>query len=317
MSRAAAVPVLLAWWSLTTVASDAGSTSPHPIPRVPTTVRSLEVSDLHNVFALSTNVYSGSTPENDAAFAALASLGVRTIISVDGAKPDVEAARRQGIRYVHLPHGYDGITEELQLKLAQASAQLPGAIYVHCHHGKHRGPAAAAILCRSFHGWTASEAEAWLIAAGTSTNYTGLYKVAREFRLPSSGELDEPADFPEATTVSGMVDAMVEIDLRWEHLRAVRAAGYVVPKDHPDLVPANEAGILREHFRELQRLSESARHGTTFMKRLETAEAEAAEAEALLRRFAAEPASEIRAGLDDAFGAIHQSCASCHRAHRD
>lgn len=83
------------------------------------------------------------------------------------------------------------------------------------------------------------------------------------------------------------------------------------------MVSADEAGILREHFRELQRLSESASHGVTFITRLETTEAEAAEAEELLRRLSSNPTSDIRARLDTVFGAIHQSCASCHRAHRD
>ena len=35
----------------------------------------------------------------------LAEAGVRTIVSVDGAVPDLDAARRWGMRYVHLEHG--------------------------------------------------------------------------------------------------------------------------------------------------------------------------------------------------------------------
>src|SRR5262245_55603645 len=66
---------------------------------------------LPNAFRIHAKVMSGGLPAGEAAFAELAELGVKTIISVDGAKPDVMAAERHGLRYVHLPHGYDGISE--------------------------------------------------------------------------------------------------------------------------------------------------------------------------------------------------------------
>ncbi len=43
--------------------------------------------------------------------------GVQLRNDFAGAKPDVETARKHGIRYVHLPHGYDGISATLQLQL--------------------------------------------------------------------------------------------------------------------------------------------------------------------------------------------------------
>ena len=114
---------------------------------------------VHNFYLLGTNVYSGSTPEGDAGFKALAELGVKTIISVDGAQPDVIRAKKFGIRYVHLPHGYSGISTNLQHQLAKAASELDGPYYVHCHHGKHRGPTAAAILCMTKDSWDAAQAE--------------------------------------------------------------------------------------------------------------------------------------------------------------
>jgi hypothetical protein len=110
---------------------------------------------------------------------------------------------------------------------------------------------------------------------------------------------------------------MVEIDNRWDHLKAIRAAGYGVPKEHPDIKPANEAVILWEHYREAQRLSDAAHRGTNFITLLKTAEAEAKEAERLLRAFAGQPAPEIRAQLDRNFDAMAKSCAACHKGHRD
>jgi len=273
---------------------------------------------VHNLFALGTNVYSGSTPEGEEGFAALEKLGVKTIVSVDGGRPDVELAKKHGMRYVHLPHGYDGISTNLQLQLAKVGEALPGPIYVHCHHGKHRGPAAAAVICMAKDGWTSNQADAWLRAAGTSTNYAGLYGVVKDFKKPSAAMLNAASsDFPETAKVSGLVDAMVGIDERWENLKAVRAAGYLPPKNHPDIKPANEAVILWEHYREAQRLPDTAQHGKDMVSRFKTAEDEAKEAERLLRIYATGAKPDIRAQLDKSFDVMGKTCASCHKAFRD
>src|SRR5262245_42817749 len=102
----------------------------------------LAVEHLPNAYRITDKVISGGLPEGDAAFQELADLGVKTVISVDGMKPDVETAKKHGLRYVHLPHGYDGVPSERVLELAKAVRELPGLIYIHCHHGKHRSPAA-------------------------------------------------------------------------------------------------------------------------------------------------------------------------------
>lgn len=285
---------------------------------LPAGVKAIEAPGLHNLFAVGTNVFSGCSPEGDQAFASLARLGVKTIITVDGAKPDVESARKHGIRYVHLPHGYDGIGADLRLQLAKAGRTLPGPIYVHCHHGKHRGPTAVAVICMANSGWTTDQAESWLVAAGTATNYAGLYNVVQTFSAPTAEAMrGVPDHFPERAVVSGLVDTMVEIDEHWEHLKTLRAAGYQAPKRHPDLKPANEAVILWEHYREAQRLPDSAHHGSNFVTRLQAAEIEVVEAERLLRLFAREAKPDLRVHLDNIFDAMAGTCASCHQAYRD
>lgn len=271
-----------------------------------------------NAFALGTNVFSGSSPEGEEGFASLEKLGVKTIITVDGAKPRTGLARKYGMRYVHLPHGYDGISTNLQMRLVQAGKALPGPIYVHCHHGKHRGPAAAAVICMGARGWSTEQAEAWLRVAGTSTNYAGLYEVVRGFTQPAVAALQAlPPAFPEIASVSGLVEAMVAIDERWEHLKAVQAAGYTAPKDHPDLNPANEAVILWELYREAGRLPAAAEHGDQFLALLKKAESEAREAESRLRRFESDQSHDLRASIDSAFSAMGKSCASCHKRYRN
>ena len=237
------------------------------------------------------------------------------------AKPDTALAQKHGLRYVHLPHGYDGINTRLQLRLAKAARALPGPLYVHCHHGTHRGPTAAAVVCLANQGWTPDQAEAWLVAAGTATNYAGLYETVRQFKKPTTEQLASiainAANFPETSSVSGLVDAMVAIDERGDHLKAVRAAGYRISKQHPDLRPPHEAVILGEQFREAQRLPDSISKGADFIARLKAAEAEAKEAEQLLWLFAADTRPALRAQLDRTFDAMAQSCVACHRTYRD
>ncbi|GMU22058.1 MAG: hypothetical protein AMXMBFR13_21460 [Phycisphaerae bacterium] len=201
-----------------------------------------EFAGLHNVIELSPGVFSGSSPEGDAGFESLRQLGIRTIISVDGATPAVEDARSRGMRYVHLPVGYEGIPAEKQQRLARAVRDLPSPIYIHCHHGKHRGPAAAASAAVLLGRLTPADGVAFLKQAGTGEMYTGLYACVRQARVPESGELDiAPADFPEVAEVNDLVAAMVEIDERFEHLQLIREAGWRIPADHPDLVPTAEA----------------------------------------------------------------------------
>lgn len=69
----------------------------------------IESGYLHNAFVLTEKVISGGQPEDAAAFEELKKLGVKTIISVDGATPDVKLAKDHGMAYIHLPIGYDGV----------------------------------------------------------------------------------------------------------------------------------------------------------------------------------------------------------------
>jgi protein tyrosine phosphatase (PTP) superfamily phosphohydrolase (DUF442 family) len=117
----------------------------------------LAIPGVHNAFRATDRIYSGSQPEGEEAFAAFARLGVKTIVSVDGSKPDVEAARKHGLRYVHLPYGYDGIPTNRMVELVKLAAEGSGPLFVHCHHGRHRGPAAVAVMCEASAGWTTTK----------------------------------------------------------------------------------------------------------------------------------------------------------------
>jgi len=275
-------------------------------------VKSLKSAHLKNLFSIDGKVVSGGAPRDEQGFQELKALGVKTIVSVDGGKPDVETARKYGMRYIHIPIGYDGTTLSNANRIAQAAETTDGAVYVHCHHGKHRGPAAVAVICESRGIWNTKEAEVWMKQAGTSPDYSGLYQMAARFqKSPDYGKV--PTHFPEQAAVSGLVDAMVEIDLRWEHLKAVQKAGYNVPPDHPDLVPEKEAVLLTEAYRELGRVKEAQELGADFVDRLKKAEQQAASLHAFVK--GGQPLR--KEGADKLWAGAGQMCGSCHKKYRN
>jgi protein tyrosine phosphatase (PTP) superfamily phosphohydrolase (DUF442 family) len=278
----------------------------------------LEIRGIENTFRLSPRLYSGGDPHGADALAALKSLGIRTIISVDGATPDVETARKLGIRYVHLPIGYDGVPREQAVRLVKAIRTLPGPVYVHCHHGKHRGPAAAAVCGIATEGWSKDEALAWMKEAGTSPDYRGLFASTREFIPPTAEELERAGkELPERAEVPALVEMMVQVDERWDRMKAVQKAGFKAPADQPDLDPPHEALQLAELFRELVRLRETKERGKVFLAEAEAAERHATSLEASLRSFAKGPTDEARKSVESAFTTVGKGCTACHASHRD
>jgi protein tyrosine phosphatase (PTP) superfamily phosphohydrolase (DUF442 family) len=274
----------------------------------------LEAVGLHNVFRVSDRILSGSSPEGEAGFSSLESLGVKSIISVDGAQPDIKAARRHGMRYVHLPFGYEGIPPVRIIELAKAATSLAGPIYVHCHHGKHRGPTAVAVmqLCCD-PSWDTSKAEAWLKTAGTDPRYTELVRLPKSLTRPTSDALDRVnAEFPEVAKVADLPRLMVGVDSGWDNLKFAKAAGWTKPMDHPDVDPAHEALQLAERFREAARLESAKKRGPVFVNSLVEAEMAATELEGLLRT-----SSPVFASAEQAFARLASTCTACHVRFRD
>lgn len=273
---------------------------------------------LHNVFRITDKLFSGSSPDSAEGFRALQKLGIKTIISVDGAKPDVTAAHQCGLRYVHLPIGYEGMSRDQALRITKAVRDLPGPVYLHCHHGQHRGPAAAAVV----HLWldttcSIATALAEMKRAGTDPHYTGLYAAPQTLRRPTPQELDQlPADFPEVAPVAALAERMVSIDHHWENLKQVRQSGWKTPADHPDLDPAHEALQLVEQFRESARLDSLKERPREFAAWLKDAERKAELLEALLRH-GKERQSVDRSAADQAFQEVGMRCTRCHAKYRD
>jgi protein tyrosine phosphatase (PTP) superfamily phosphohydrolase (DUF442 family) len=279
----------------------------------------LHTEHLPNAVRVHDQVISGGLPAGTAAFAELRALGVKTIISVDGAKPDVETATKYGLRYVHLPHGYDGIPDVRVKELAKAVRDLDGPVYIHCHHGQHRSPAAASVACVTAGLVPPSRALAVLEIAGTSKNYRGLYQAA-EAALPlEQALLDELAvDFRESVEIPPMAEAMVALEHTHDHLTAIAAAGWRVPESHPDLEPAHEALLLREHFTELLRADYVQQQPDTFRDLLRDSETAAQELENELRKWQLAKGRPMPPeSLQPSADRIAANCKRCHQKYRD
>jgi protein tyrosine phosphatase (PTP) superfamily phosphohydrolase (DUF442 family) len=294
------------------LATAAGCGQPAATTRPAT--EAVEAPGLHNVYRITDKLLSGSSPDDESGFASLQQLGVKTIISVDGMRPNVELAHKYGMRYVHIPIGYDGVPREAGLRLARAVRDLQGLVYLHCHHGKHRGPAAAAVvhLCLD-ECCPVEQALAELKRAGTDPRYVGLYAAARYLTRPSASDLDAlPAEFPEVAEVAALAQLMVQVDERWEHLKQVRSAGWQKPPSHPDIDPPHEAALLGEHYREAARLPDVEMRPNEMSQWLTEAEQGARELEDRLRR-----GTVNATAAEEAFQAAAGACSRCHARYRD
>lgn len=272
----------------------------------------VDIATIHNALKWSNNIYSGSCPEGgEAGFKALAAMGIKTVITVDGAQPDVENAKKYGLRYVHIPVEYSGIARVDAIKIIRAVRDLPGPVFIHCHHGLHRGPAAAALVAIALANYDNQKADDALKQAGTGLNYKGLWRDVDDFKAPTQAEIDAADNsFPEKVPMRNMTAAMIALDERLDGLKAAQKAKWTAPADHPDINPPHEAMLLREHYTELKRSPASAKFPTDFMTKLDTSERNAQALEDALRGKDLEKATT-------AFDAVKADCSGCHKVYRD
>lgn len=265
-------------------------------------------------------VYSGGEPQGREELEQLAALGVKTIISVDGSEPDVETARQLGMRYVHVPIGYDGLETDQSLTIARALRDLPGPVFFHCYHGKHRGPAAAATAAVLTGRATNDEALAFLTTVGTSPNYAGLWACVREASADDAWMIDAaPADFPEVVHPDGLVGTMAAVGRALDNLKLLRDVSWAAHPDHPDLVGANEAGRLADDMRRIAEESAGkiAQGTADDYDRMMVRSAELAQSleDLLLARDSGAPPTTD--AITSALTALSRSCDDCHRTFRD
>jgi protein tyrosine phosphatase (PTP) superfamily phosphohydrolase (DUF442 family) len=260
------------------------------------------------VVRLSERLYSAGLPSGEEGFRSVQRLGIRTLISVDGAPPDVALARRFGIRYVHLPIGYDGCPQPMADRIVKAVRDLPGPVLIHCHHGKHRSPTAAALARIALDGISSEQAVREMERAGTGKAYTGLYADVRRYRPPTSARLDAmPADFPETTPTPPLVTAMVQIERRFDRLVQLQKSGW---KDAAAVDAAQEALQLRELYTELNRRPDQRGRPADYRTWMRRGQQDSSALETALRARTWDAASM-------ALGRLAAGCGACHAAHRN
>lgn len=299
-----------------TAGGDPASTQ---VPAVPVTLalpaldaqQPTQLPGLHNVVRYSERTLSGGVPEGREGLHTLAAMGVKTVISVDGAEPDAATADRLGLRYIHLPISYNGIPAERQQELAQAIANADGPIYVHCHHGKHRSASAlgaALALCGIL---TPEAATARMKVSGTGENYQGLWRaVASAKPLPAAELRADVAKFPKVARVKGTVAIMSEIDAVFENVGHLQQAHWQTPVDHPDLVVGKEVKRLHTLFEQMHADPDSQQQPAAYQSLLARAIDQAKALDAAV-------AAKDQAAADTQFGSLQKSCKECHKAHRD
>ena len=271
-----------------------------------------ESAGVHNVFHLSEQVISGSEPHGDEAFERLAAMGVKTILSVDGKVPDEESAARHGMRYIHVPIHYSGISEDELVRIAKTFREAEGPFFVHCFHGKHRGPAAAAVGRMVLDGATREQALAEMRQwCGTSSKYEGLFRTVASGEMPSTASTVRYAwDFPAAHPLGGFRQAMVEVARHWDNLVALEERDWQTDPKHPDVDARNEAAKLADLFARANGLPEVQSSPEDFRDWMDTSVEEAGRLQQSLEAGEGAKASK-------ALRNVKQTCGSCHAGYRN
>lgn len=279
---------------------------------------------LRNVFHLGTRIVSGSEPHGEDAFRVLAGKQIRTIITVDGKVPDKAMAAKFGMRYVHIPIQYSGISQAEIAQLAKTFREQPGPFFVHCFHGRHRGPAAAAIGRLVLDGVAREKAIAEMRQwCGTSKTYEGLYRTIAMATIPSAEQtaaLD--FEFPAAHPMGGVAGSMVPIVRARDHLRELRKRAWRTDEAHPDVDALNEADKLLTLFEQL-RMVDSSEYDDDYRGWIEDSVRQTRGLRDALRE---QRAGRAKSGVESEeklehigrhFDALLQTCNACHDEYRN
>jgi protein tyrosine phosphatase (PTP) superfamily phosphohydrolase (DUF442 family) len=144
-------------------------------------VEKLSIEGVKNVYRLSPHIITGGQPDSEAGFAELQKLGVKTILSVTDATPDEETAEKYGMKYVHVPMDYEGVSPEQREKILNTVNKTSDPVYIHCNSGRNRGATAAAICLIGTEGKSNDEAISWMKMRGVDEEKQKLYEAVRNY----------------------------------------------------------------------------------------------------------------------------------------
>ena len=228
----------------------------------------------------------------------LVALGIKKVISVDALPPESNLWG-ESIQVRHLPLGYSDLLRTHQLRLARELSIDPIRTYIHCHHGKHRGPAAALAALRNLGQLDQAEATTWLDRCGV--DYQGLRQAVHNAQPQSSENIQAAMPLEEIVATGSLSRLMAEIDQVWDRLKKVPSPG------DPDARTQKEDAA---HLVDLFRMSSESAGPVdpAYPKQMQEAIDLATKLESQLQD--GQDAPQLRA-------ALRSSCRTCHRAFRD
>ncbi|RMF43398.1 MAG: hypothetical protein D6753_05285 [Planctomycetota bacterium] len=266
-----------------------------------------------------TDLFSGAAPVSDEDYEQLDSLGIQTVVCVDASGSSRSEALRRGWKYAHIPFSYDGIRPSHAVQIAYVLAHFPKPIYIHCHHGQHRAPAALALGAIATGRLTNDAALSLLRMAGTGRDYVGLWQCIATAQ-PMPGFPSEMA-IPERVEPQPLQTTMLQLEAHMEVLEARRPAtarqdlhtpqhpgnaSPEAPTVEPQWNPTARALLVYEHLRELRQGGELPFPG--YPARLQ----EAIEAADQLYRTCQQSPQDIAGKIQ----AVRARCDACHQHRR-
>ncbi len=274
-----------------------------PAHKTPTPIE-LEDIGMPNLVRVSPSVYSGSEPSGETTFQHLAQHNFKTVVSVDGKPPAVELAKKHRLKTVHIPLSYGELNQESFLALIRVAQDCETPLYIHCHHGTHRGPVAAVIIALAKAELDIESGLQILSQVGTHPDYTGLWKAVRSFQPPPP---NTPLPTLQATApTTDLAQAMAELDRHFAILKSHQEAQWNTELSsslHSTVV------LVREAFSEMQRLH-AAEYPPAFQNLLQTSvdQSQAWEQDLKTNSSILNPPH---------FRQLKQTCHNCHDQFRD
>ena len=269
-------------------------------------IKKINSENLENLLEVQKGLLSGGEPKTEKSFKELSQRGVKVIVSVDGAIPKVDFARKYGMRYIHIPIGYDELSEETLLSIKSLAIEVDEKLFIHCHHGRHRGPTVAAIFLMEKEVCQNGQSLKLLEKAGTGEQYTGLWSSVKDHVIQKA---DKPLpELLEVAQVDSMVESMAKIDRLYDNLKASKNLNWQALPDNPDFSAVHGALIMKEFLRESARtLSDSDTEQKKFFTESENI---AALLENSLK-------TNNRNAANKHLSDLRKSCIKCHKKFRN
>lgn len=268
-----------------------------------------QVDGIENFFQVSDRVYSGGEP-TAAGLEHLQQLGVKLVLSVDGLEPDHAAAEKRGMKYIHIPMGYAGIDPKQLQDFVTLMAHFDGKMFVHCHHGKHRGPAAVAACLIIAQKMTREEGMQFMRQAGTGQHYHGLWKSIAEMDVKDYRPQDFSTLFVRPKEKS-LAQWMAELDRAWEMVQPE-------PENPTAPLAQTQLLIIAEAFRESARVVHIGRenqYGNP--ERKERLKDWLTDCEQRTAAIAKLTQSQAHEKARDSLKTLAEQCVSCHQEYRN